>query len=84
VVADRGLAGGSKYRYLIEEHDRLRRVRIAQEELLNPNKKGIDGGAQTEVSDGKPIMLSSFKWVATKKGYTKVFDMLGEDKKHNC
>jgi len=84
VVADRGLAGGSKYRYLIEEHDRLRRVRIAQEELLNPHRQPkVDGGAQTEASN-KPIMLESFKWVATKEGYDKVFDVIGEIKKDRC
>jgi hypothetical protein len=34
VIADRGLSGGSKFRYIIEEHDRLRRVREAQDKLL--------------------------------------------------
>jgi len=29
VIADRGLTGGSKFRYIIEEHDRLRRVKDA-------------------------------------------------------
>ena len=42
VIADRGLSGGSKFRYIIEEHDRLRRVKEAQEKLLSDyqyNKK---------------------------------------------
>jgi hypothetical protein len=29
VVADRGLPGGGQYRHLIEEHERLRRVKLA-------------------------------------------------------
>ena len=33
VIADRGKPGGSKYRYLIEEHERLRRVKMAQSKL---------------------------------------------------
>lgn len=39
IVADRGLPGGSKYRHLITEHDRLRRVRLAQEQLLDKESK---------------------------------------------
>ena len=34
VIADRGKPGGSKFRHLIEEHDRLRRVQQAQNKLL--------------------------------------------------
>jgi len=35
VIADRGLPGGSKFRYIIEEHERLRRIKEAQDKLLN-------------------------------------------------
>jgi len=48
----------------------------------------VDGGMQTELLGDKPVMLSSFKWVATKSGYNKVFDTFGDDKnpakKHKC
>ena len=33
VIADRGKPGGSRYRYIIEEHERLRRVKLAQDKL---------------------------------------------------
>lgn len=33
VIADRGKPGGSRYRHIIEEHERLRRIKLAQDKL---------------------------------------------------
>jgi len=71
VIADRGQAGGSKFRHLIEEHDRLRRVQQAQNKLLdyyqydNKNEREI----QTDPLNNKPLVPNATKWVATKGGY---------------
>lgn len=73
MIADRGLAGGSKFRYIIEEHDRLRRVKEAQEKLLSEyqyNKKA-EREIQTDPMNTKSMIPNGMKWVATRTGYAK-------------
>lgn len=74
VVADRGKPGGSKFRHIIEEHDRLRRVRDAQDKILSEYRFGVK--AEHEVQTDPLVMRSMIpngtKWVATKAGYQKM------------
>jgi len=49
IVADNGLPHGSKYRHLIIEHDRLRRVKYVQERMLAKEAENHKNGLYRDI-----------------------------------
>lgn len=70
VIADRGPEGGSDFRHIIEEHERLRRVRVAQDKLMRDTRQEHTKLGWCNFPE-KPKVALVDKWVATKGGYVK-------------
>jgi hypothetical protein len=69
VIAERAQEGCSKFWYIIKEHDRLRRVKMAQQRLLQQMALVKPESPKHAV---KPLRVAKEdKWVANKRGYLK-------------
>ena len=71
MIAERGPEGGSDIRHIILEHERLRRVRAAQDKLMRDTRHEHTKQGWCNFPE-KPKVALVDKWVANKSGYVKV------------
>jgi transcriptional regulator of acetoin/glycerol metabolism len=86
VIAEHGVDGHSKFKHIIDEHDRLRRVKYAQEKMLEEEeRRKKEAKPMEEFFEPRKTHTKTFKWVAMADGYQRVETTQGAspDKKKN-